>query len=217
MRYSPPFIAILILSVFLFQQTKADIVTLGASIEISGGASPVGTPPWVTAAFDDNNSQGTVTLVLSNPNLTGSEFVSSWYLNLDPSLNPNDLQFGSFSKTGSFTDPTITTSADTYKADGDGYADILFSFATGGGASSRFGAGEALTVQITGIPTLTAHSFDWPTVNGSVNNNAHLMVAHVQSIGPGSDSGWVATPEPAPFVLLICGLAVFCLKRFGGY
>src|SRR3989304_4714051 len=105
----------ILVSMFIYlishsDQIEANIITLNADTEISGGTSPVGVPPWLTASFNDNNSQGTVSLTLTATNLTGTEFVSGWYLNLDPSLDPTNLQFNNLAvSSGSFTNPSIQT------------------------------------------------------------------------------------------------------------
>ena len=195
--------------VCLSPQLWAEIIPFNAVIEISGATPPEGTPAWLSASFDDNNSPGSVTLTLVAENLTDAEFVSDWHFNLDPSLDPDALEFAIISKTGAFDDPTIDTDTDQLKAGGDGYSDILFSFETSNGPSTRFGVGDALTLQITGIATLTAQSFNWTTSpgKGGGDKSGYIIVAHVQGVGPNDDdSGWVATPEPSSFFLVILGL-----------
>jgi hypothetical protein len=213
MKCSYAIIAVIVFSNCFSQPVMADILTLNAVTEISGGTSPVGTPPWLTATFNDHGTPGTVDLTLASPNLTDSEFVSEWDLNLAPSLNPSNLSFSITNRTGSFTDPSISKGIDEFKADGDGYTDISFGFATGGGASKRFGVGDFLTVQITGISTLNAQSFNYQSYGGGGSVH-YYMVAHVQAIGPGSDSGWVAptesiyvVPEPTSLLLLVLGIS----------
>jgi hypothetical protein len=213
MKFSYTIIAVIVCSMCFSQSVLAGMLTLNAVTEISKGTSPVGTPPWVTATFNDTGTPGTVELTLATPNLTDNEFASEWDLNLDPLLNPNNLSFSITNRTGSFTDPGISTGIDQFKADGDGYTDITFGFATSGGASQRFGVGDSLTVQITGISTLNAQSFNYQSSGGGGSVH-YYMVAHVQSIGSGSDSGWVApmesiyvVPEPTSVLLLVLGIS----------
>ncbi|MCK4624794.1 MAG: PEP-CTERM sorting domain-containing protein, partial [Phycisphaerae bacterium] len=156
---------------------------------------------------------GSVILTLTTTNLTGTEFVSEWTFNLDTELAPADLQFSSPTTTGSFDDPVISTGVDNFKADGDGYFDIKIAFAKSGGTSKRFGAGDAVEYTITGIDSLTAHSFDFLSAPGGGDHGPFPTAAHVQGIGEtGEYSGWVTAPEPATLSLLALG-GLGILKR----
>ena len=214
MKFHYALLGMSIIFVCLHQPLQANIITMQGVIEFSSGTSPVGSIPWLTATFDDLNGQGTVNLTLTNSNLTDNEFVSGWYLNLDPVLNAGNLCITPTGKTGSFDDPGISTGTNSFKADGDGYYDIVFNFSTGGGEAERFGAGESVNYQITGISTLTANSFNWGS-QSSDPNKQYFMASHVQGIGSdGSGSGWVSatttdittTPEPSSTILVILGL-----------
>jgi hypothetical protein len=166
--------------------------------------------PWLTVQFDDHGSSGSVTVTLKAANLTSAEFVSGWYLNLDPALDPTALVFSAPVKTGAFDDPSVGTGVNAYKADGDGYFDILFGFAAYDGLPTRFGAGDSYQITVSGIPTLSASSFSYksnPPATG------YYSAAHVQAIGADSLSGWISAtsanevPEPAAFVLAMIGIA----------
>src|SRR5579884_914015 len=65
-------------------------------------SSPSGPSPWLTAEIKDV-TPGTVNLTITTSGLQGSEFISDFYLNLDPNINPSSLTFGTPTKTGSFT------------------------------------------------------------------------------------------------------------------
>jgi hypothetical protein len=185
---------------------RADVVTFEYVFEFSGADAPTGPAPWLTATFDDGNTPGSVTLTLSASGLTGTEFVRGWYFNLDPSLNPTSLAFNKVSSSGSFASPAISTGVDAFKADGDGRYDIRFRFATDGGCSTRFGPGDVLTLEITGISTLTAHSFEFLSLPDG-GNGPFVSAAHIQGIGPdGEGSGWIAVPEPSSMALAVVGL-----------
>jgi hypothetical protein len=184
---------------------SAAMITFAASFEYSGGVAPEGTPPWLTATFDDGGSPGSVDLTLETTNLTDNESVFVWMFNLDPDLAPNDLVFSAPVKTGAFTDPTINLGVDEFKADGDGYFDIKFDFDQSDGAPTRFGVGDAAEYTITGIPTLTAYSFDFISAPDGAPGE-FPMAAHVAAIGPNSYSGWVSVPEPSCFLLLAAGV-----------
>jgi len=182
------------------------VIVFGTTTEFSGGTAPAGATPWLTATIDDGGTPGSVTLTLEATNLTGSEFVSGWYLNLDPSLNPTSLVFSSPTKTGTFDDPTISSGANAFKADGDGKYDILFGFATSGsgGGVHQFGVGDSVQYTVTGIGSLVAASFNFPS-SPDGGHGPFLTAAHVQSIGEGSDSGWVTLPEPVTLGLMALG------------
>ncbi|MGB2936607.1 MAG: PEP-CTERM sorting domain-containing protein, partial [Phycisphaerae bacterium] len=99
--------------------------------------------------------------------------------------------------------------------DGDGNYDILVAFADGE-LGNRFTAGDSIHYTVTGIAGLTAGSFDFLSAP-SGGHGPFLVAAHVRSIGPDEDSGWVATPEPASVGLLALGLgAVAALRRRAG-
>ena len=206
---------VLVLQVVLAAGAEGAIVTFQLGKEFSGATPPAGSAPWLTATFDDGGSAGSVTLMLTATNLTGDEDVEEWYLNLDPALDSTELSFSLASKTGVFDDPTVSLGADQFKADGDGNYDILFAFASGP-PSKRFTAGDSIQYTVTDIAGLTAGSFDFL----SAPNGGHgpfLVAAHVRSIGPDEDSGWVTAPEPASVGLLALGLgAVAALRRRAG-
>jgi hypothetical protein len=71
-----------------------------------------------------------------------------------------------------------------------------------------------LFLSITGIPTLTADSFDFLSTGGG--NGAFPFAAHVQSINDG-DSGWVTgaggTVIPEPVTMTLAGAGALALLR----
>ena len=192
---------------------QASVVSYDLSIEFTGATAPVGAAPWLTATFDDGGSPGSVSLTLTAVNLTASEFVSTWYFNLDPGLDPESLVFSSPSKTGSFDDPAIRVGADGYSAAGSGWYDVELRFATSGakGGAKRFGPGDEAAFMITGIASLTANSFDFLSTP-SGGSPPFPTAAHVQAIA-GDDSGWTAVPEPATLGLLSIVSLVMLRRR----
>ncbi len=112
---------------------------------------------------------------------------------------------------------TISTGADLYKADGDGRYDIKLLFNNGGSAANRFTAGEYLAYDIGGIPDLAASDFAYLSTPAG-GAGPFYAAAHVQRIGAGSLSGWIAPkeistisiPEPAATVLLIFAVWPAC-------
>lgn len=156
--------------------------------QLSGGTPPAGATPWLQAVFTDT-AANTVQLTLSAGNLTGSEFVSCWYFNLDPALTPTSLNFSETGSSGAFTGPTIQTGANGYKAGPDGKYDVLLGFSTAGGASSRFSGGDSITFTITGITGLTAQDFNFLS-SPAGGSGPYSSAAHIQGIAPGDGSGW---------------------------
>jgi hypothetical protein len=198
---------------------QANFITMEMDLNYAfSGIPPESTVmPWLTARFDDHGSSGSVTITLTASHLTGTEYASEWDLNLDPALNPTQLTFdiAHASKVGVFADPDISTgvSFQAAKADGDGFYDILFGFQTSDGTSTHFDAGDSYQITVAGIPTLNANSFAYrsSTQKGQDLNDGYYSAAHVQSIGSGSNSGWIAAtsvvPEPATLVLASLGMA----------
>jgi hypothetical protein len=168
--------------------------------------SPAAPTPWITADFE--NVSGGVNLTISAAGLTGSEFASEIYFNLDPSLSLDQfsLTFGETASTGSFSTPTISQAAgdNNYKADGDGKYDFRFNFGTASGTT--FGSGDSITYFISGIPGLTASSFSFQSAPAG-GSGPFYAAAHIQALDGGL-STWIEpgggpmVPEPAPMALL---------------
>jgi hypothetical protein len=206
-------VIIFCLIAFSVNTSKGEILTLGADYVFSGTAS-VGTPaPWLTAVFDDQAYPGYVTVTLTATNLLPSEFVSKWLLNVDPAITPSSLGFTYLTKTGAFVTPTVTARGTdekdpAYKADGDGYFDILFAFADSNFDEERFNGGESVTFKISGVTS--ASSFNVASYDGG-GAGQYRMGAHIQGIPAGATttSDWVgpAIPEPSSFVLIGIGAA----------
>lgn len=192
-------------------------ITYQFDSEFSGGTPPAGAAPWITATIQ-NTTPGTVLLTVANNGLGGSEFVSGFYLNLNPTFNPLNLSISYVSSVGTFAVPsiasgTIERGTDSYKADGDGKYDLFFDFSLSSGTT--FGAGESITYQLSGISGLSANDFDYLSAPDG-GHGPFDAAAHVQGIGAnGSLSGWVEpslgaqpllVPEPSSCVLLTCAL-----------
>ncbi len=206
-----------VISLVCVSQVSANTLTFASSMEYSGATPPVGAAPWLTATFDDHGTSGSVTLTLAAANLTGNEFASEWDFNIDTALESSvgSLLFSEPTKVGAFSNPTIGTIANFFQADGDGKYDISFGFATSDGASSRFGVGDSATYTITGIPTLTASSFNFLS-SPAGGHGPYTTAAHVQGIAVGAGSGWVTVPEPSTFVLFAAsavGLLTWASRR----
>jgi hypothetical protein len=185
------------------------------------GTAPASTSqPWIDAVFVDV-TPGTVRFAVTNLNLSGSENVGGLYFNLNPRYSPSVLALSVEGGSGGFLTPSVSLGANTFKADGDGMYDILFSFDEGGTDATRFTANEYLVWRITGIPTLTAADFAYLSKPAGGAGPFYAAV-HVQRIGTRSLSGWIAAtdissvsavPEPTALTLLVGGLALMIARR----
>jgi hypothetical protein len=182
--------------------SSADIKTLELFYKFSDtGYPPGGSLPWLTATFDDDNTAGLVELTLEATNLIPDEFVSEWYLNFDPALNPASLAIAYNS--GGPAASNISTGVDAFKADGDGFFDILFEFPT---ALDTFGPGDSVVYDIT-LDGITAHSFYYLSNPKENSTGGFYSAAHVQGTGQdGEYSAWIATPIPGSVLMLGSGL-----------
>jgi hypothetical protein len=180
------------------ESSQAAIVSWDLNIEFSGATPPAGAAPWLRASFDDGGTSGSVTMTLTPLNLVGSEFVRYWYFNLDPALAPTSLVFSAPVKAGTFTDPVLAVGVNAFQADGDGLYDIELAFANSG--AERFGAGE-VSYTITGIPALTASSFNFLSAPAGGNGPFHTA-AHVQGAAAmeTSAAGSRTRPSRAPWL-----------------
>lgn len=180
--------------------------------------NPAAPGPWIDASFEDS-SDGVV-LTVTNLGLTGTEFVSGLYFNLDPAYSPTNLSFSLVSQTSGVTSPTIQTGTDGFKADGDGKYDVLLGFSTSGG---RFGAGDYITYLITGISGLTATNFAFLSEPAG-GSGPFYAAGHIQGIGDGSmgNSVWVEPsagpipipiPEPTPVAIVTIALGLWGASR----
>lgn len=158
-------------------------------------------------------------------NLTGSECVSGWYFNLSDPLNPNNLKISETTQTGnnSFSAPTVSLGANSYKADGSGKYDFLFSFASANNVNQRFMASDSITFAITGIAGLTASDFD-ALCCASAGMGPFYSALQVCSIGTSGQSGWVSSKttitssvrgNPVPdgsVTMLLLGFGLFLIE-----
>jgi hypothetical protein len=207
-------VATAFLSLLIPASAQATMIQYHLCEEFSDAYPPEGAAPWLTVTLDDGDTSGSVDLLLEATNLTDNEFVFEWLLNFDAGLELGNLQFSAPTKTGWFTDPTIETGINTFKADGDGYFDIRVVFDNSDGGDKRFGVADAVAFTITSTDSITADSFDFASETGGAQG-IYPTAAHVGGIGPDdANSGWISTPEPASlFVLALGGLAWLSRSR----
>lgn len=195
----------------------ASVLTFGYSVEYAGGTPPVGAAPWVVATFDDNGSAGAVRLTVTS-RLADGEFLDRILFNLDPALDPAALSIRPESATGTFSAAYVLTGKDDLQAAGNSLFDVKLMFETGPGPG-RFDGADSATYTITGIPTLTADSFAFRSVGGSISDL--LTATHVLGMTPGiqiqtvtpTPGGWVTVPEPTSAVLGLCAAVLLCRRR----
>jgi hypothetical protein len=173
-------------------------VTFSLSKEFSGGTPPSGPAPWLEATFEDDVAG--VVLTLSAHFSAPTEFVTEWDFNLDPALDPTKLSFTL--QSGGPRAASISTGADAFKADGDGFFDIGFEFPTAP-PSMRFDNHDVVKYLITSTQTISAGSFDFLSKGGGGTPSGLPTAAHAQGTGGGEESGWITVPEPGT---LLCGL-----------
>lgn len=182
---------------------SADFLAIELGVEYSGATAPSGEAPWLRAEFSSSTA-GEVDLKLISLLNTEGEKITTWAFNLDPALNPNNLQI---THDAGQAPSSVTTGENFFKAAGDGFLDVLFQFPSSG---DTFGKGETAEFTITSTDPITAASFAYLSINGPLGKTGFMSVAHVQGIGPGgAESGWIAptvVPLPAPVMLSGAGL-----------
>jgi hypothetical protein len=189
----------------LSEKTTAAVIRYELNETFGSGLSkPAGSLPWLVVTIADVQSTPTkpwnVELTFSAENLTGSEYVAEWFLNFDEAAGSvgDLLTQVSNASSGAYQNPTISLAHDAYKAGPDGHFDIRLAFASGGGASKRFGADDLLVLGVShsSSATFNAAAFDAMSV-GSGPYGPYHTAAHVRSISD-EQSAWVhSVPEPS--------------------
>ncbi len=205
----------------------AEVVRIDFDIVFSDGSThPKLDTPWLSVIIDDHDAVGSVTMTFQtntgvDTGLSDPETLAGVYLNLDSDISTDSLEFNYI--TDGSTGPKanqIHVGIDAYKADGDGYYDLLFDFPPPPG-NNKFNAGETVVYQITG-EGLVADSFVyWSNSEGS-EWGPYIAAAKILSTGDnGSGSAWIASemsavPVPAGILMFlpsIVGIAAIGRRR----
>lgn len=194
------FTAAIALGAFVFAPAaQATIVSYNLSFEFSGGDEPVGPPPWMTVSFDDGGGTGSVLLTINTDGLTPDEIATGVYLNFDTALDPTDLVFAAVGVPTAVPND-ILLGVDAFKADGDGFFDILLDYPPPPGQTSDLlSADETVQYTIT-LAGIDANSFAFLSAPGGGNGSFHAA-AHIQRVdvnGEPTGSGWIGDLEPPP-------------------
>src|SRR5512139_602713 len=154
------------------------------------GTAPTGS---LTAEFIDV-TPGTVDLVLTS-SLAVGEKVSNMYFNFGGS----SLSSLAFAITANTDGPAaaISTGSNAFKADGDGFYDILFAFSTANPGSLTNGTSQTYVITGTNLVSGDFNFLSSPGPGGA--SGPFLAAAHVQAIAPNNSSGFVGgAPVPIP-------------------
>ncbi len=216
-KYSIILLAILAVSL-VPKITKGATITFEYFSVFNKSTPPAGSTPWLTATFDDSfGDSNTVRLTMEATNLAVTEvvngedtdyikeYVSAWYFNLDPSLDPNVLTIAYVSD--EVASVGVSTGINAFQAgDEGGLFDILFEFPPPpGGIPNFFTQGLSSVYDISLSDGLTADSFNFRSF---MDGDGLLTAAFVQGTGVGGeDSAWVSVPDPTTMSLLGIGLA----------
>jgi hypothetical protein len=200
---------------------------------VFSGQQPSGLAPWGTISFT-TGAADTVNVTMTASNLSATEFISFWGFNSTAAVSGLTVTYSDTDASATFSKCDSSCSAGTFKADGDGFYEIVGAFQTSAGAG-RFTNGEILTFTITGTG-LTETNFS-PVSTGGTGPGNYNTAIHIQGIAgsttcsawagnsdstgkAGTGTGDACTSVAEPSILLFAGLGLAGLvgvsRRFLG-
>ena len=202
-------VGIFALVALLAAPAAASMLTFNFNAPFPGSPAPTGDTPWLTATFVDvdENVPGQVYLTL-DANLQFSDgFISEVYFNLDPfDAGLTVTRLGTASDGSTAPDLNYyEVGLDAYKADGDGYFDLLLNYPPPGG--DRFNGTETVTYLLE-ASGLTVASFNYTSsLEPGGGHSTWLAGAHIQSISDSEYSAWIGpgTEVPVPPAVWLLG------------
>lgn len=189
-------------------------VTFEFGNEFSGG-QPTANNPFAEVTITD--FAGGVTITVEATDLAPTEFIRSLYLNYGTTAIDVATLMNASQDLTSTQSYALQIASNAFKADGDGFYDILFSFPTSG---DTFVDGDTATATFSlfGISSAFFNNLSAP----GGGHGPFLGAMHVQGIGVNGDgSGWFSptvkgTPRNVPGPLVGAGLPALLLLVFGG-
>jgi hypothetical protein len=149
-----------------------------------------------------NSGANTVTFTITN-NTDG--FVDELYLN-NTGATLAATGFSCVNCTAIGDNLAIVFGNNAYKADGDGFFDILVNFPIAG--ADRLNPGETITFTMTatGLTSDSFLDFSCSSCQGAGGNGPFRIAAHVQgTASSGGGSVWIAEAVPEPTTMLLLG------------
>ncbi|HNW09302.1 MAG TPA: hypothetical protein PK619_01870 [bacterium] len=151
-------LVILFLAIASLTASWGDTISFEGSVEFGGAYPPAGPAPWLTATLTDLGGDQ-VQLLLETNGLIANEFVSHWFFNLNPILDPFSLLI---EQTSGPPVLSISRGADGFKADGDGYYDLVFDW-----QARQFSAQQSAVFKLSGLSGLSVYDFSFIDAGGT--------------------------------------------------